>query len=644
MAVHAGAAPAAVDLASFVAGLSGTWQGGGFRARCPAHDDREPSLSINVGKDGGLVLKCHAGCQTVDVLTAMGKTFADISPAPRVVAEYRYTHPMDGRVLWTVVRYEPKDFRCRPGLPPPELRVLYASHAIGYARDSGVPIYLVEGEKDADALIAAGYPATCNVGGAGKWLPQYTEQLAGCHVRIIADNDAPGYKHAIQVATELTGRVASLEVYRGAAGCKDVSDHLAAGHRLDELLPLEPPATLTGVLVSDVQITELTWAWHPYFPEGTLCFIDGDPGDGKSVLTIDLVARWSSGMAMPDGQPNPFGGPVACIMIGAEDDPQTTIAPRLRAAGCRPDKVKLITAGRTEGDVFTITSDLEALEAEIEAMEAKVVVIDPLPAFLSQNTDANSDSSVRRALGPLAAMARRQKVLILLVRHLNKGTGKAIYRGGGSIGFIGAARAAYLVSRNPDDEQQRVFAATKNNLAADIPTLAYRLVADTTYKVVRVEWEGRLAAGAQELLDGPDHRDNSDRADVQDFLRHLCATESLKWSDIVKYGKDAGYSATALEKYRGKVLVKQFIPGEGNRGVTWGLKNAPPPPARPLHLVPSPPPEDAPETSEELKDRLLSEAPAICDVCGDATELALKFFKPHWVVRCKAHNPLSWRK
>jgi putative DNA primase/helicase len=636
-----GEAQGAVDLAAFVAELPGTWQGGGYRARCPAHHDVQPSLSINQARDGGLVLHCHAGCETKDVLAAMGKSFADLNPAPRAVAEYHYTDVSGTRLLWTVVRYEPKDFRCRPGLPPAEQRVLYQAPAIAYAARSGTPVFVVEGERDVESLLALNVPATCNVGGAGKWLSHYSQQLSGCHVRIVADNDEPGRKHALQVAEALVGHAASVEVLRPAAGCKDITDHLRAGHSLDDLLPLEPPPSLTGVMASDVQVTKVTWAWHPYFPTGSLCFIDGDPGDGKSVLTIDLVSRWTAGMAMPDGQSSPFGEPVTAIMIGAEDDVAATIVPRIKAHGGRCDRIKLITAGRTEADVFNITSDLDALEAEIIALGARIVVIDPLPAFLHGSTDSNSDASVRRALGPLAAMARRLHVLILLVRHLNKGTSKALYRGGGSIGFIGAARAAFLVSRNPDDETQRVLAPLKTNLAATVPTLAYRLATDSTYEVPRVEWSGALTANAQELLDGPDHAKDG-RADVQDFLRHICAGEALKWTDITKYGRDAGFSAKALETHRGKVLVKQFLPGEGNRGVAWGLRDGVPAPAPPLHLVPEPT-EEPEETTEETKDRLLSEMPPVCEVCHDPTAPVMRFGRPHWSVRCRAHNPLTYR-
>jgi putative DNA primase/helicase len=646
----------AVDIAAFVAGLAGSWQNdGGYRARCPAHNDIAPSLSVNMGKEGRLIVHCHAGCDTADVLTAMGKTFADITPstARRVVEQYPYHDHDDWSVVkYTAVRYEPKDFRILPpGLPPAAERVLYCPSAIKYSRETGTPIFVVEGEKDANALLYSSdpTPATTNVGGAGKWLPQYSEQLAGCHVKVVVDNDGPGYKHGIQVATALIGRVLSVEVLRAAPGCKDISDHLAAGHTLDELIPLEPVPTLTGVLVSEVQITSLDWAWAPYFPRGTLCLIDGDPGDGKSVLTIDLAARWSAGMAMPDGSANAFGGPVGVIMIGAEDDPATTIAPRLRAAGCRPTMVKLITGGASENVMFNLTTDLDGLEAEIVALDAKVVVIDPAPAFFDESTNTYVDASVRRALMPLAMLARRQNILILLVRHLNKGgSGKAIYRGGGSIGFIAAARAAYLVGHNPEDETQRVLAAVKNNLASNVPSLVYEVISDPTYGVARVQWHGALAANAQELLDGASP-DSEGRADVQDFLRHICATESYKWADILKIGKEAGFSANALEKHRGHVLTKQFSGGIGNRGVLWGLRGGPKPqPAVPLRLESAAREsqhEDATEPeldTDELKDAALAAAPLICDVCHDPDEHAMRFARPHWVVRCRAHNPITY--
>ena len=600
---------------------------------------------INAGREGGVVLKCHAGCETTDVLRAMGKTFADLSPRPkpkRLVKEYIYTDAHN-KELWRVRRYEPKDFRCFPGLPAESERVLFQLPWVKYAKDSGAPVYLVEGEKDVESILdlQLGIPATCNVGGAGKWLPQYTRQLTGCHVRIVADNDEPGRAHARRVAKELEGRAASVQVLTAAAG-KDVTDHLAAGYSLDELEPLgSQEQGLHGSLVSELTIRKVEWLWKPYLPMGTLVIVEGDPGDGKSTMVADIAARISSGMRMPDGKPSGLDGPASCIVLSAEDDPEATIAPRLIAAGCDPKRIKIITGGRDPEGLFDITTDLELLEAEIQAMGARFVVIDPVTAYLGEGTDTNSDHSVRRALAPLVAMARRHGCTILLVRHLNKSTsGKAIHRGGGSVGFVGIVRAAHLVYQHPDDDTLRVLAPIKSNLGSKGSPLVFHLLQDKIYEVARVEWDGPLDTSAQELLDGP-AQDRDSRRDVEEFLSHICADEPLRWADIVAAGKDAGFSASSMEAHRSKVLVKLFQPGEGNRGVTWRTKSRAGGPSKPRQVVDVPLPEEPSESREDQLDRQLQDKPPLCEICGSGG--VMRFGRPHWVVRCKAHNPLTFR-
>lgn len=253
-------------------------------ARCPAHEDRSPSLSADVNGDGnGAVLTCHAGCATSDVLAALGLGLADLydeplakgaqaAPRPvlrparptagtrRRVAQYRYCDD-DGELLYTVERWEPgrdgrrKDFvqrpasgHCGPGAMEGVPRVLYRLPEVRAAVRAGLQVYVVEGEKDADRLAELGHAATCNSGGADpgtgrKWLPEHTQALRGAFVTVVADDDQAGRRHARYIAEQLAPVAASVDVMRPAVG-KDVSEHLDAGEPLGELLPLgeeDPP-------------------------------------------------------------------------------------------------------------------------------------------------------------------------------------------------------------------------------------------------------------------------------------------------------------------------------------------------------------------------------------------------------------------
>ncbi len=219
-------------------------------AKCPAHDDRNPSLSVNEGDDGKALITCHAGCSRAAVLSALNLSDndlfppADVSSRDRVVAEYRYVDEA-GRLLYEVLRKKPKGFsqrKPRPGggweYKTADVRkVLYRLPDVIAAVAAGRPVYVVEGEKDADRLAHLGICATTSPGGAGKWLKvmDAPKVLTDGHVVIVADDDAPGFAHAGDVARSLRDVARSVQVVKAAVG-KDISDHLASGRSVDEVV------------------------------------------------------------------------------------------------------------------------------------------------------------------------------------------------------------------------------------------------------------------------------------------------------------------------------------------------------------------------------------------------------------------------
>jgi len=221
---------------------------GGYVARCPAHDDRTPSLSITDGEDR-ILLNDHGGCDTIAILNAMNLTWGDIfysneAPLGKPVAEYVYTDEA-GIVLYKVVRFAGKRFQPQhlangiwiKGLTEDVRRVLYNLPLVIASQF----LWIVEGEKDADALIARGIPATCNIGGAGpkKWLAVYVRYFRDKHVTICADKDeeGQGIKHAEYVAESLLGIASAITIVQAASG-KDISDHIAAGLRPENMVPV----------------------------------------------------------------------------------------------------------------------------------------------------------------------------------------------------------------------------------------------------------------------------------------------------------------------------------------------------------------------------------------------------------------------
>lgn len=210
--------------------------GGSHSAVCPSHEDRSPSLSITP-IDGQVLLHCHAGCDTVDVLAALGMILADLydNPKPRRVQGIpaHITYPYDnGR---TVIRSADKQFRQAGTDNPPEL---YRLAKVRAAVAAGEPVYITEGEKDADTLATLGVTATCSPMGAGKWDKIDPSPLYGANVVIVADKDDAGRKHAAQVAASLSGHGNDPVVVQAKSG-KDAADHVAAGYGVDEFEPID---------------------------------------------------------------------------------------------------------------------------------------------------------------------------------------------------------------------------------------------------------------------------------------------------------------------------------------------------------------------------------------------------------------------
>ncbi len=227
----------------------------------------------------------------------------------------------------------------------------------------------------------------------------------------------------------------------------------------------EPGACV--VTLDSVRPEHISWLWPGRLPAGKLVVLDGDPGAGKSTLTLDFAARVSTGSPWPDRTPCPAGD---VLLLSAEDGLADTIRPRLDAAGADPSRVHALTEVITAGDDGELRSrppvipgDLHLAEQVITEHGVRLAVIDVLMAYLSGEVNAHKDQDVRRALHQMSGLAERTGCCILVIRHLNKSGGpNALYRGGGSIGIVGAARAAFIAVADPEDDtgRTRVLAPT----------------------------------------------------------------------------------------------------------------------------------------------------------------------------------------
>ncbi|MDP9365269.1 MAG: AAA family ATPase, partial [Chloroflexota bacterium] len=328
--------------------------------------------------------------------------------------------------------------------------------------------------------------------------------------------------------------------------------------------------TLGGMLLQDVEPERIEWLSLGRFAAGKTTMVDGDPGLGKSTVLLEWAARITRGDALPGGM---AGRPRGVVVMSAEDGVADTIRPRAEVAGADLGRVLVVT-DRPDGALPTIPEDIPLIEDAVRRMDAALLIVDPLVAYLGDATNANRDQDVRRALAPLKLMAERTGVAIALIRHLNKMAGaNALYRGGGSIGLIGAARFGLLFARDPDDEERCVVAPTKANLSRMAPTLAYRLESVPGTDVARVEWLGESTLNASTLLTPPvEDAERGALDEARDFLLDLFREGPVPAKVAKREANDAGISEKTLRNARESLGVVVSKSGFGREGFwEWSL-------------------------------------------------------------------------
>jgi hypothetical protein len=322
----------------------------------------------------------------------------------------------------------------------------------------------------------------------------------------------------------------------------------------------DDPAGATLVTLASVVAERVSWLWPGRLPAGKLVVLDGDPAVGKSTLSVDLAARISTGTAWPDGATCPAG---QIIVLSAEDGLADTIRPRLDAAGADTSRVHALTEIRYVDDdgkcrTRSVTlADARLIEQAVVKVGATLVIVDVLMAYLPGKVDSHRDQDIRSVLSELAALAERTGCCILLLRHLNKATGgNPLYRGGGSIGIVGAARAAMLAAADPDDDNRRVLAVTKSNLAAMPSALGYQLVDSPGHGCARVEWLGATDHQAGDLLGRHEADDDrTDRDAAACWLGELLRHGPVPAVDVYRAADSAGLSKDQAKRPKNKLGV-----------------------------------------------------------------------------------------
>ncbi|OGZ10753.1 MAG: hypothetical protein A3C93_05555 [Candidatus Lloydbacteria bacterium RIFCSPHIGHO2_02_FULL_54_17] len=329
--------------------------------------------------------------------------------------------------------------------------------------------------------------------------------------------------------------------------------------------------------LADIQSEPISWLWQGRIALGKLTLIVGDPGLGKSLLTTTLAAIVSKGYLFPvDNSQAPIGD---VILLSAEDDVADTTKPRLEAADADCARIHALQAVQETDDegtpvqrMFSLKRDIVRLEELLSSLpECRLLVIDPISAYLG-DTDSHNNSDVRGLLAPLSTLAARYKIAIVAVSHLNKGgSGNALYRAMGSLAFVAAARAAYVVTKDEQDPLRRLFLPAKNNLAQDITGLAYKVItAENGQPVIVWELEPITVTADEALTPFEPNEEHTATDEAVGFLRDLLSGGSMKAHEVKKEAREAGISEKSLRRGRERLGIKPRKSAfEG--GWEWGL-------------------------------------------------------------------------
>jgi hypothetical protein len=455
--------------------LDGVQQrGSGWVARCPSHEDSNPSLSIHETEDDNFVLKCHAnaGCTFETIMKAIG---GGDGKQDEPVATYDYTDE-HGALLYQVLRFEKEDGKKTFKQRQPDgdggwiwnmqgaRRVPYRLAELLAAIEAGKWIVIVEGEKDADAgntHAGGGFFFTCSVGGAGGWKKDYGRYFKGAKVTIWPDKDEPGHSYARAVRSSLEGHALSVAVVEAAQG-KDAHDHFVV-HKLtvDQVVPIAIRDRPDVVSLSEIEVKNAEWHLKHFVQVGAFHLLIGEGGVGKGVWLSRLASRITL------GQTECPTAPRNVLVVASEDSPDVDLKPRVLAAGGDASRVFVV-----KRHIF-LPRDTDYLEKLIEQKQIGLLIIDPVANHIGGSSD--EEVSVRLAINELNFVAGRTDCTIIGVRHTPKSDPSSAL---GSVAWTNSPRFVLLFQKYGEGSR-RSLSVRKSNRGTTGATQSYHLVGTT---------------------------------------------------------------------------------------------------------------------------------------------------------------------
>lgn len=296
-----------------------------------------------------------------------------------------------------------------------------------------------------------------------------------------------------------------------------------------------------------VQAREIDWLWYPYIPCGKITLLQGDPGDGKSTFMLHLAAAVSTGGVLPDGTKLEQANTV--IYQCSEDNAADTIKPRLIRAGADCDKVAYIVE-----DTQSLTFDDQRIEEAIASTKARLVIFDPIQAYIPPDSDMVNAAKMRQMTRKLTELAEKYACAIVLIGHMNKtGSGKNLYRGLGSIDLAAAARSVLMIRRDRENPDVRYLFPIKSSLAYEGKAVRFIFDKDIGFHVLgtcTIDEDGLLEAESDE------NRNKSQKAER--ILKLILSGGSLPSRKILDEMKSAGISERTVRTVMKKLGIRAF--------------------------------------------------------------------------------------
>ena len=295
--------------------------------------------------------------------------------------------------------------------------------------------------------------------------------------------------------------------------------------------------------MEQVEVEKIDWLLYPFIPFGKVTIVQGDPGEGKTTMVLQIIAKLTKGEAvLPSGSDEPALEektmdlePVNVIYQTAEDGLGDTIKPRLLSAGADCSRVMVID----DNDQALTMMDARLEEAIIRT-KARLVVLDPIQGFLGAAVDMHRANEIRPLMKRIAVLAEKYHCAIILIGHMNKNSnGKSSYRGLGSIDFQAAARSVLIVGRIKDEPEIRVVCHVKSSLAPEGKSVAFRLDKDTGF-----EWIGEYDISADDLL-SEDNRGQKIH-EAKEFLKEILVSGSVAQTKVAEEAESRGIKKKTL--------------------------------------------------------------------------------------------------